>query len=213
MRFPVSMLLLVATLLGGCESAYYGAMEKIGVHKREILVDRIDAARGAQQDAQQQFRDALEQFRAVVAFDGGDLEALYDRLQGEYDDSEAAAERISDRIEAVDDVAQALFDEWEGELDQYTSASLRRDSERKLRDTKRNYAALLATMRRAEASMTPVLNGFHDQVLYLKHNLNASAVASLRGEFGGIEADIGQLIAQMQKSIDEAEAFVRQLRS
>ena len=167
----------------------------------------------SQQDAQEQFRDALEQFRSVVQFDGGDLEKLYDRLQSEFDASEAAAAEISERIDKVDHVANALFDEWTEELSQYSNASLKRDSQRKLRATQQRYQNLLATMRRAEKSMDPVLDSFHDQVLYLKHNLNAQAVAALKTEFGQIDRDIDVLIAEMRKAIASSNEFIESLQS
>ena len=59
-------------------------------------------------------------------------------------------------------VAEALFDEWEAELDQYTSAPLRRSSERRLQETRAQYGQLIRAMTRAEAKMDPVLAAFHD---------------------------------------------------
>ena len=55
-------------------------MEQIGIHKRDILIDRIEEAQAAQEEGQEQFKDALEQFKAAVNFDGGKLEDTYDRL-------------------------------------------------------------------------------------------------------------------------------------
>ncbi|MEH6577980.1 MAG: DUF2959 family protein [Amphritea sp.] len=77
-------------LLSGCQSAYCSAMEQVGVHKRDILVDRLEDTRDSQDEAQQQFLSALEQFRTVVNFDGGELEKAYNSLQAEYDSSAAA---------------------------------------------------------------------------------------------------------------------------
>jgi hypothetical protein len=148
---------VLALLLGSCESTYYDAMEQIGIHKRDILIDRIVDAQEAQQDGQVQFKNALEQFRSVVNFDGGELETIYDRLNGEYEDSVSAAEEIRDRIDAVESVADALFDEWTTKLGQYWSANLRRESERQLKNTKTRYTRLLTAMRRAERSIEPVL--------------------------------------------------------
>ncbi len=148
---------MLALLLGSCESTYYDAMEQIGIHKRDILIDRIVDAQEAQQDGQVQFKNALEQFRSVVNFDGGELETIYDRLNGEYEDSVSAAEEIRDRIDAVESVADALFDEWTTKLGQYWSANLRRESERQLKNTKTRYTRLLTAMRRAERSIEPVL--------------------------------------------------------
>lgn len=200
-------------LLTACESAYYGTMEQLGVHKRDILVDRIGEAQSAQQEGQEQFRDALAQFRSVVNFDGGELQQVYDRLNAEFEDTEDAAELIRDRIKAVESVAAALFDEWQDELDLYTNQSLRRDSEQQLRDTRARYTRLIAAMQGAEATLDPVLNNLRDNVLYLKHNLNARAVASLRGELDTINTDVDRLIDAMEVAIAESDRFIAEMRN
>src|SRR5690606_26350808 len=143
--------------LAGCSAAYYRALESFGVEKREILVDRVETARDAQTDARDQFASALDQYRSLIAVNGGELEEIYDRLNDEFERSESAAENVGQRIDAVEDVAGDLFDEWEDELGEYSDAGLRRQSERLLRDTRGRYGELITAMRRAEASMGPVL--------------------------------------------------------
>ena len=187
---------------------YYDTMENFGVYKRDILVDRVEDVQEAQEDTQEQFRDALEQYRAVVTFDGGDLEKLYKRLDREYQDSEEAAARISQRINAVEDVAEDLFDEWENEEREIGNARLRSDSLEKMRQTERAYKQLMSAMRRAEKKVYPVLATLRDQTLYLKHNLNARAITALKGELQTINSDVGTLIQEMQRAIDEADAFI-----
>lgn len=199
---------LVLALLGGCSSAYYKTMESFGVEKRDILVDRVEEARDAQDSASEQFASALEQFRATVNFDGGNLEKIYDRLNTEYESSVSEAQDVSDRINAVEHVATDLFKEWDQELEQYSRKDLRNSSARLLKDTRTRYGKLMTSMRRAETSMQPVLDAFHDQVLYLKHNLNARAIGALRNELDTIERDTARLITQMQKAIADANAFI-----
>jgi len=199
-------------LLSGCESVYYDTMEQFGIHKREILIDRIEDAQDAQEEGQEQFKDALEQFQAVVNFDGGDLELVYNKLNDEYEDSVDAADTIRDRIDQVEDVAEDLFDEWTAELEQYSNASLRRDSERQLRETRRRYERLMTSMRRAEQTIDPVLASLKDNVLYLKHNLNARAIASLKGELSTVNQDVENLISAMQRAIAESNAFIEDMQ-
>jgi hypothetical protein len=208
----VAAVLLLA-LLGACSSAYYKTMEGLGIEKRDILVDRVEEARDAQGDASEQFASALDQFRATVNFDGGDLEKTYDRLNAEYEQSVSEAEEVSERINAVENVADDLFKEWEDELDQYSRADLRRNSASLLNDTRNRYKQLMASMRRAERSMQPVLDAFSDQVLVLKHNLNARAIGALRNELDSIERDTATLIAQMQKAIAEANTFIESMEN
>jgi len=205
------LLLLIAALLAGCQAVRYRTLEAIGVEKRDILSARVESARDAQDDAREEFSSALEQFRATVAFDGGDLESLYDRLDRAYERSLADATRVRDRIERVRDVAEDLFDEWSDELDQYENADLRRRSAELLRETKSRYERMMAAMRRAEASMDPVLRSFQDQVLFLKHNLNAQAISALKAELDDIESDTETLIRAMNEAIAEANAFMRAL--
>jgi hypothetical protein len=199
------------SLLAGCQTAYYSAMEQVGIHKRDILVDRVEDARESQEDAQEQFRDALEQFRSVVSFDGGELDTLYNRLQGEYDDSVAAAEDVSERIRKVEQVSEDLFEEWEDELTKYSNRKLRDQSAAKLRTTKARYAELLRSLKKAEKRMPPVLNALQDNVLYLKHNLNARAVGSLKSEYRGIKNNIDLLIRDMEKAIADSDRFIKQM--
>jgi putative cell wall-binding protein len=200
---------VVITLLSACSSPYYNVMERLGFPKRDILVDRVETARDSQEQAAEQFKDALKKFIAVTGFKkGGALQEKYDQLESEYEQSEARATEVHQRIEGVEDVAEALFDEWEAELKQYTSAPLRRSSERQLQQTRAQYAQLIRAMKRAEAKMEPVLAAFHDQVLFLKHNLNARAIASLKGNLASIESDIAVLIREMEASIREANRFI-----
>ena len=200
-------------MLTGCQSAYYAAWEKVGVEKRDILVDRVENAKESQEEAQEQFSSALEAFGAVVAFDGGELEDVYDRLNGQYEDSVAAAEDVTARIDKVEGVAEALFDEWQEELEKYQNASLKRDSASKLRETQRRYKSLMKAMRNAESKMTPVLSALQDNVLYLKHNLNASAIGALQGELSTIENNVAQLLRQMNAAIEESDAFIASMKN
>jgi len=202
--------MLVLTLQG-CETAYYGALEKVGIHKRDIMSDRIVDARDAQEEAKQEFRSALERFSTELGFSGGDLEEKYNTLSDAYDGSEEKADAVSARIEALESVAEALFDEWTDELSQYSNERLRRDSESQLKQTERHYKRMLASMHRAEKRMAPVLDTFRDQVLYLKHNLNARAIASLKSEFSSLEKDIDRLIKEMEVSIAQANQFIETL--
>jgi hypothetical protein len=198
----------VIFLLLGCESTYYKTMETMGYHKRDIMVDRVEDARDAQEEAKEQFESALEKFSSVLGFHGGDLEEKYDQLKDEYDESLIKADAVRSRIAAVENVAEDLFAEWQEELNQYTSSSLRKSSARKLKETKSKYAQLIGAMKRAERKIDPVLSAFQDQVLYLKHNLNAQAIASLQSELASIETDVARLIKEMEASIKEADAFI-----
>ena len=210
-RIRALALVATAALLGGCETAYYSAMESVGIPKRDILASRVVAARDAQQDAKEEITDALTEFGRVVSYEGGDLEAMYRKLAAQLEDSEDAAKSVHTRIRDVESVAEALFAEWERELRQYSSASLRAKSEQQLRQTRARYGEMLGAMKRAEARLEPALQPLRDQVLFLKHNLNARAVAGLKGEVARVDAQVNRLVAELDAAIAEANRFIADL--
>ncbi|GAB5382824.1 MAG: DUF2959 domain-containing protein [Aliiglaciecola sp.] len=199
--------------LFACQSAYYAAWEKLGVEKRDILVDRVEDAKDSQEDAQKQFASALDEFSQLINFDGGELQAVYEDLSSQFEASQDAASTVTNRIDKVESVAEALFDEWTAELDKYSNANLRRDSQKQLRETQRRYNSLISAMRKAESKMAPVLSALQDNVLYLKHNLNANAVGALQGEFNAIKKDIDQMIKEMNTAIAESNEFISTIKS
>ncbi|MFG3451483.1 DUF2959 domain-containing protein [Stutzerimonas stutzeri] len=211
MRYAAVLGFALLTLTG-CQSAYYSALEKVGLHKRDILVDRVEEARDSQQQAKEQFKDALERYRSVVQVKGGELEERYEALNSEFEASENSARDVRNRIEAVEDVADALFKEWKQELGEYSNASLKAASAKDLARTQKDYRVLLQRMKAAEKRIDPVLDVLRDQVLFLKHNLNARAIGALQGEYRTLEGNVDQLLADMQRAIDEADLFIRQLQ-
>ncbi|MCS6129014.1 DUF2959 domain-containing protein [Shewanella baltica] len=210
-RLITSGLIAASLLLSGCQSAYYGAMEKVGYHKRDIMVDRVKDAKESQEDAQKEFSSALEEMQALLNHDGGNLEKAYNKAKDEYESAQSAADNVSNRIKKVEDVAEALFDEWQGEIGEISKASLRRNSEAKLKETRRAYEQLIKSMHRAESKMPPILTAMKDNMLYLKHNLNAQAIGAIKGEFASLQTDISGLIKEMNKSINESNKFIESL--
>jgi Ribonuclease G/E len=214
--FPLILILsLAAALPAGCASTRIAAWEAMGYAKRDQLVEGVKKARDQQEEAKKQFQSALDQFLAVT--DAGkdtkvaELESRYKQLQSQYDRSESAAASVRSRISTVESVADALFREWQAELKQYSSDTMRQASQRQLDDTKAQYARLIESMNSASAKMDPVLAAFKDQTLFLKHNLNARAIASLQQTSTQIQSDVSRLIGEMEASIAEANRFIDQM--
>lgn len=207
----VLSLLALAFALVGCQSAYYGAMEKMGVPKRDILSSRVKGTRDAQKSAQKEFTSALEQFRSVVNVPGSDLATQYAKLNSALQRSESQAKEVHDRIAGVESVSKALFNEWKAELEQYTNADLRERSARQLRDAQARYKELITAMKKAEARMDPVLQPLREQVMFLKHNLNAQAIGSLTDEVKAVQVKVDDLIRDTEASIKVADAFIATL--
>ncbi|WP_292992695.1 DUF2959 domain-containing protein [Nitrosomonas sp.] len=202
------LILSVFFTLMGCSTMYLEALEKVGIPKRDVMVSRVEKARDTQEETKEQFKSALEQFTAATNFDGGDLEATYKRLNDAYEASVAKAEEVRSRIADIESVSEALFTEWKQEITQYSSAAMKQNSQKKLNTTQTHYRQLIKSMKQAEAKIEPILTVFNDQVMFLKHNLNARAIASLKGELSTIKSDVSALVVSMEQSINEANAFI-----
>lgn len=198
--------------LWSCRSSYYSAMEWFGKEKRDILSSRVADAREDQVEAKQQFETALERLGKIVALEDSDLKRAYERAKDDYDASESKANDVRERVKSVETVGTDLFDEWSKETREYSSDELREKSRATMRETRAKYDDMLAAMKRASKSMDPVLAAFHDQVLFLKHNLNAQAIGSLKGAVTSLEKDVHALIGEMEKSIAEADRFIQGLK-
>jgi Protein of unknown function (DUF2959) len=186
-------------------------MKKFGVEKRDILVKRVRDARKSQEEAKEEFKSALDKFKDLVDVEGGKLEEKYNTLNRELERSEDRAKDVHDRVQAVRQVSKDLFKEWQNELDKYSDRSLRAESERELRETKRRAETLIAAMERAEDRITPVLKPMRDRVLFLKHNLNARAIGSLNKELVTVSANVDSLVAELERSIKEADDFIKEM--
>jgi hypothetical protein len=183
-------------------------MEKVGIHKRDIMIERVIDAKESQQEAQEQFKSALEEMTALINVDGGKLEDQYNVIQEQYEDSKEAADKVSSRIEKIADVSNALFDEWQNEIEQIVSANLKSQSSLKFKETQRRYRSLIKSMRKAESKMAPVLSALKDNSLFLKHNLNARAIGALQGEMVSIKKDVSALIKEMNTAIAQSQLFI-----
>ena len=193
--------LFVAVLvLCGCQSLYYKAQETLGNEKRDILIDRVKKGRQDQQEAKEQYKTTLEAFQAVTGFAGGQTEEIYKRLKAEYDEAAARTKKVSDRIASIEQVSGDMFAEWESEINAMEN-----------REARGRYTPLIRKMKDVEQRAKPVLKAFEDQVLFIKHNLNAEAVTSLRNTVSKMDTEVSKLVADIEASTREADAFLAAL--
>jgi hypothetical protein len=209
----VRSLVLVPLVLAAasCASMKYGMLEKVGVHKRDIMSDEIKGAVNAQTAAKETIQSTYELFAQVVKVEAGQLEKTYNRLNAAYLKSEGRAQAVRDKIAGIESVSKALFKEWKAELGQYESQELRRSSEAQLKASQAQYDTMIKAMKTSAAKMDPVLRTFHDHVLFMKHNLNSAAISSIRGEVAGVQSSVESLIKDMDAAIAGAQSFLATL--
>jgi hypothetical protein len=208
----VLLAVLPTLCITGCQSIYNATMENVfGYEKRELFKKSVTALQSEQKEAQKEFKDALTRLKELYGFRGGELESVYEKVKTSYERCAEETKSVGERIENMEDLAKSMFSEWETELKQYSNPNLAATSREQLRLTKERFAQLDKTVREAEASMQPVLSQLKDNVLFLKHNLNAAAIGSLQGEAGSIQKQIEELLTRMNASIAASDKFIQSL--
>jgi Protein of unknown function (DUF2959) len=211
-RRAVSLSLIIfALLLSGCHSTYYKAMSTLGKEKRDILVSRIKDAKKDQDQTKQKLQTTMESFQALTGFNGGSLEKSYKRLNSDYESAASQADKLHDKIQSIDQVSNDLFKEWQGEINAMDNGKLKSQDTVMLRNAKTRQATYMRAMHRTEDQITPVLKTFHDQVLFLKHNLNARAIGSLKNTSAGLQNDVAGLVQSIDASSQEADKLIASL--
>lgn len=189
----------------------YNAYEMVGLEKRDLFKREVKNVQEEQEETGEAFKDALTKLKQMYDFEGGDLEKQHSKLNSSYKSASAEAGELRERIKSVNEVAGDLFSEWEEEIDEISTKSLRKKSEKQLDKTKDRFKELQNQMAASEKKMEPVLTKLKDQVLFLKHNLNAKAIAGLKSESGQIQTEIKSLIKEVEEASKEAEEFIETL--
>jgi hypothetical protein len=210
-RTLASLIIIAAVTLGGCTSAYYSAMQKLGKEKRDILVQRVKDSKKDQEETKEKLKTTMESFQALTGFQGGSLEKSYKKLNSDYESAANQVAKLHDRIQSIDKVSGDLFTEWQGEIDQMGNAKLKARSASMLKDAKVRQASYMKAMRTTESRIAPVMSAFHDQVLFLKHNLNARAIGSLKATSATMDTNVTALMKSIDGSMAEADTLITSL--
>ena len=207
-RWGVLTLLAGLALAGGCGSVYYGAMEKVGVDKRDTLVERVKAARDAARVAEQQCTNAVEQFRGVTQVPSTNLQTTCDRLSDALRTAEDRTATLHSRIRGVADVSEAVLSDKRNALKEYHSAALRESMEQKLAETSRRHADLIAALQKAAGRLEPVTGPLGERLLLLKQGLSAKSAVTLPAWPAVVNRNVNLLIHDTGTAIAEADRFL-----
>lgn len=199
--------LLCCVLLVSCQSTDPETGDKVGYPDLDPLLDRVGESRDALKTAVAQFQSAREQLSQYVGAPG-DLQATYAGTVSEYDAAVEDSVAVRSAIANVDQAADAVFEEWQVEVNVYTDARIKAVNQAKLGQTWQNYEGMLKVLRHSEAKLDPVLKALSENVTYLQDNLNVGAVASRAAKFAVIDKDLEALIRSMNTAIDSSDAFI-----
>jgi SMC interacting uncharacterized protein involved in chromosome segregation len=173
-----------------------------GVKQVERLVKASGNTVKAIADTKLQLRKTMDVYNALMADDAKDRRKLYKSLQKEMDNTEKRRAKIGDEAAKMKTEADTLFAQWAHSAAAIDNADLRKRSEERLSATKASYAEIETVGQKATDLYGPFMKDLQDQVTFLGHDLNPSAVASLKPE----AAKLNEKAETLVKSIDDTIA-------
>jgi hypothetical protein len=202
----LSLFLMFYTLAGS------GAAQSLDSPNLQPLAKRATQAIAAQQAAVEQFQTDRQALLALANSEESDLKTPYRALFHAYNDSIEVVVAVSSAVANVDQTASEIFREWEEEIEVYTDARLKADSQANFAKTQQSYESLIRSLRQTEAKLDPTLAALKGNVTHFKHQLTASGLASRKPELLALEQDIAGLINSLNTSIASCDAFIRSVQ-
>jgi DNA repair exonuclease SbcCD ATPase subunit len=183
-----------------------------GVKETEQLTKKAGATVEAIANTKVQLQKTMDVYNGLMADDAKDRKGLYKKLQSEMDNTDKRRAEIRVRADEMKVAADTLFKSWADSAAAITSAELRKQSEDRLAQTKASYAEIGTVGQRAVDLYGPVMKALQDQVTYLGHDLNPSAVASLKPDAAKLNDQANELVKRIDDTISTTNTAIGALR-
>ncbi len=198
-----------AAVVAACgAAAVRGHAQDEGVKMVERLVSKARSTVEAIANTKAQLGKTMEVYNALMADTATDRKGLYKKLQQQMTSTEQRRAEIKLRADEASAEAANVFKSWADSAAAISDPGLRKRSEDRVSSTKASLAQVQAAGQKAGDLYAPVMKTLQDQVTYLGHDLNASAVASLKPDAAKLNAQVQELTKQLDDTISSANTAI-----
>ena len=183
-----------------------------GVKQTEKLVSKANDTVGSIRAAKQQIKDTLVAYNLLVGNKVEDPKKTYKDLQKGIENTDKKVADVDQKVAAMQKEADLLFADWASNLASISSEELRKRSEERLNETRERYNGILAAGDKAGKVFNPFIASLKDQVVYLGHDLNPSALASLKPDADKLNKEAEVLFKKIDETVDEASGYITSLK-
>jgi hypothetical protein len=192
--------------------AVAGRAQDQGVKQVELLAKKAGATVEAIANTKLQLMKTIDVYNGLMADDATDRKGLYKKLQSEMATTEKRRSEITLRADEMKAEADTLFKGWADSATAISDPDLRKRSDERLAKTKANFAEIGTVGQKATDLYAPVMKALQDQVTYLGHDLNPSAVASLKPNAVKVNDQANELVKRIDDTITTASTAIGALR-
>ena len=143
------------------------------------------AAEGAEQSIQDvvnHVKGMLASYNTIVGGQAKNVQTEYKKLANDLKATDKKIQGTTKDLEAMNKQADKFFVQWEKELAEYSSDSMKEKSTARLDATKKRYQSLGQSLGEASKAFQPLMQNLNDQILFLGRDLSAEAIADLQDE-------------------------------
>ena len=177
------------------------------------LKKSADAAEQSIADVMEHVMGMLASYNAIVGGSSKNVQSDYKKLANDLKATDKKIQNASKGMDSLDKQAQKFFGQWEKELAEYSSDSMREKSSARLDAAKQKFKTLGETLGEARKAFEPLVQSLNDQILYLGRDLSPEAVADLEDEAAelnkqaeDVTAKINDLLAKADKADADLES-------
>lgn len=156
------------------------AFAQAGPEQAQKLMKAVDGTVKSIGEARAQLEKTLAGYNSIMDLTAKDTKDAYKSLGKDITESEKKVGDTKLKVEEMNAEAAHHFTAWKDSTAAITDASLRKRSEERLTDAQARYQKIEAAGKDARQSFDSLMTDLKNQSTFLGHDLNASAIASLK---------------------------------
>ena len=131
-------------------------------------------------ESRAQLQKTVATYNSITEMTAKDLKSAYKDLNKDVADSEKKVTESRPKVDEMNTEAESYFAAWKASAGAISDAGLRKRSEDRLADAKTRFAKIAEAGKDARQSFDTLIVDLKDQSTFLGHDLNASAIATLK---------------------------------
>src|SRR5262245_37917220 len=183
-----------------------------GVKQAEALVKKGEETVKSIHDGRLQLEKTLTTYNSIIEGKALDTKSSYKDLEKAVKECGSKAQDVTKQKELMEVEAEKLYTSWAASLAAINNPDLRKRSKERLAQTKERMAKVAGAGQSARGLYDSFLTDLKDQITYLGHDLNPSAVASLKGDAVKLNDKAKVLFQKIDGTVASANTSLDALR-
>lgn len=157
-------------------------------------------------ESRAQLQKTVATYNSITGMTAKDLKSAYKDLGKDIADSEKKVADGRPKVDEMNTAAEGYFAAWKASAEAISDPGLRKRSEERLADAKARFDKIAVAGKDARQSFDTLMTDVKDQSTFLGHDLNASAIATLKpdaAKFNGRANSVFAKIDGVTKLFDE----------